>query len=186
MKTRGKGVLTQLSHSALLLIAVGMGNAYAATDTAIITITGKVVANTCTMSSGSATQTVTLNDIADRDIRGKGVTGGDKNISIVLKDCGTAASAVKVSAWGSADSEDNQAFGNAIAKSDGGADGVALYFYQTNGTTKYNPDGSVTETSNLTPAADNTLNYKASYVGTKDTVAAGSFMTVVNMNFEYL
>lgn len=100
MKTRGKGVLTQLSHSALLLIAVGMGNAYAATDTAIITITGKVVANTCTMSSGSATQTVTLNDIADRDIRGKGVTGGDKNISIVLKDCGTAASAVKVSAWG--------------------------------------------------------------------------------------
>lgn len=185
MKIRGQGVVTQLSSSAILLLMMGMGNAQAASDTATITITGRVVANTCTISSGSKEQAIQLQSIADRDIQDKGATGGDNDVNIVLRDCGSAASKVKVSAWGNADADDITAFANAISSSDGGAEGVGLYFYQTGGE-KFLPDGSVTESSDLIPSADNTLIYKAAYVGTKGTVAAGSFRTVVNMGFEYL
>lgn len=157
-------------------------NTYAASDSATITITGRVLANTCTIDSASATQSIVLSDIADRDIKGIGKTGGEKNISIVLKDCGAAASNVVVTASGATDGDDSSAFSNSATD---GAEGVGLYFYQTDGATKFKPDGSVQETSALTPSADNTLTYKASYVGTKGTVTAGDFSTVVNMKFEY-
>lgn len=157
-------------------------NTYAASDSAIITITGKVLANTCTIDEASAKQSITLSDIADRDIKGVGKTGGEKNISIVLKDCGAAASNVVVTASGTPDDDDTTAFANTATD---GAEGVGLYFYQTDGSTKFKPDGSAEETSALTPSADNTLTYKAAYVGTKDTVKAGDFSTVVNMKFDY-
>lgn len=157
-------------------------NTYAASDSATITITGRVLANTCTIDSTSASQNIVLSDIADRDIKGAGKTGGEKNIRIVLKDCGAAASNVVVTTSGTADTDDTTAFANTAAD---GAKGVGLYFYQTDGAKKFKPDGSVEETSALRPSEDNPLTYKASYVGTKDTVRAGDFSTVVNMMFKY-
>ncbi|MFP7609909.1 fimbrial protein [Serratia quinivorans] len=173
-----------LAVAAVLFCGVS-GGTFAASDTATITITGRVLANTCTIDSGSAKQNVTLSDIADRDIKGAGKTGGEKQISIVLKECGPVANYVTVTASGNPDGADTTAFANSIAQEDAGATGVALYFYQTDGSTKFKPDGSVTEKSTLTPSQDNTLAYKVAYVGTKDVVTAGSFSTVVNMKFEY-
>lgn len=161
------------------------GLALAASDTTSITFNGTVLANTCTLSSGSKEQFINLYNIADRDIKGKGTTGGEKEVNMVLRDCGAAASAVIVRAWGDGDDNDTSAFKNAVPASEGGSEGVGLYFYQTDGKTKFIPDGSVTQTSKLTSSADNTLIYKATYAGTKDTVAAGKFNTVVNINFEY-
>lgn len=168
--------------SAVLLVCSGL--AQAASDGTALIINGKVLANTCTLSSGSKEQVITLSDIADRDIRGKGTTGGEKEVNMVLRDCGAAATAVVVTAWGEADSDDTSAFRNAKTEATG-ATGVGLYFYQTDGKTKFNPDGLGTERSTLTPSANNTLIYKAAYVGTSDAVVAGEFSTVVNMSFEY-
>ena len=79
---------------------------HAASDSAVITLSGRVLANTCTIVSGSKMQTIQLADIADRDINGKGTTAGEKTIEMVPEECGTAASVVKVSASGSANADD--------------------------------------------------------------------------------
>ena len=172
--------------TALTLLLLGTtAVAHAASDSAVITITGHVLANTCTIASGSKTQTITLDGVADRDIKGKGTTAGEKTIEIVLEDCGSTASKVKVSASGSADADDKTSFANAIEAKSNGSIGVGLYFYQAKGAKKFNPDGSETEISTLKPSENNTLAYKAAYVATKDTVTAGEFSTVVNMKFEY-
>ncbi|MFP2423372.1 fimbrial protein [Pseudescherichia vulneris] len=157
-------------------------NTYAASDSATITISGRVLANTCTIDSATATQKIDLPNISDRDIKGVGKTGGEKEISIVLKDCGAAASSVVVTASGTAVTDYSTAFANTASD---GAKGVGLFFYQTDGVKKFKPDGSVQETSPLRSSEDNTLTYKAAYVGTEDTVTAGYFSTVVNMKFEY-
>ncbi|BDB31197.1 TPA: type 1 fimbrial protein [Salmonella enterica] len=159
--------------------------AQAASDSTFITFNGTVLANTCTLSTGSRDQIMVLGSIADRDIKGKGTTGGEKEVNMVLRDCGASATAVVVSVQGEADNDDALAFRNALPESEGGAAGVGLYFYQTDGKTQFSPDGSVTQISALTPSADNTLIYKAAYAGTKDSVVAGKFSTVVNVNFEY-
>ncbi|SFT38273.1 major type 1 subunit fimbrin (pilin) [Kosakonia arachidis] len=174
--------LINKSFSAVLMVCSGL--ALAASDSSSITFNGKVLANTCTLSSGSKEQVITLSDIADRDIKGKGTTGGETEVNMVLRDCGAAATAVMVTAWGEADNDDTSAFRNAKAEGEG-ATGVGLYFYQTDGRTKFKPDGLIKERSTLTPSANNTLIYKAAYVGTKDAVVAGEFSTVVNMSFEY-
>lgn len=178
-------MMKKLTQVTTLMTFMAAGAAHAASDTATITITGRVLANTCTIDSGSATQTIQLDDISDRDIRGKGTTGGKKDVVIKLTNCGAGASGVVVSASGSEDTDDASAFANVKAQADGGATGVGVYFFQTDGTTKFVPAGTAKQTSELTPSVDNTLTYKASYVGTKDAVTAGDFSTVVNMTFEY-
>ena len=158
-------------------------NTYAAADNAEITITGKVMSTTCTIDSKSATQKVKLPDIVDRDIRGVGTTGGETKFDIILKDCGDAADNVIVTASGKSYSgADDSVFANSLTD---GADGVGMYLYQTDGKTKFKPNGNVKETSKLTRLADVTLTYKAAYVGTKDSVRGGDFSTVVNMKFDY-
>ncbi len=176
-----KRISGAVSVTALLLSA-----AVQASDTAVIQITGRVVANTCTLDSSTANQIITLDDVSDRDIRGKGKTSGDKEVTIILKDCGAAASGVTVTASGVADADDITAFRNAITDGNGGATGVGLYFYQADSTAKFTPDGAVKQTKSLIPDSDNVLIYKASYAGTRDSVTAGAFSTVINMKFDYM
>lgn len=74
--------------------------AQAASDSTFITFNGTVLANTCTLSTGSRDQIMVLGSIADRDIKGKGTTGGEKEVNMVLRDCGASATAVVVSVQG--------------------------------------------------------------------------------------
>ena len=181
-KNTNSGSVIVMAIAALLSCGIS-ANTYAASDSATIIIIGRVLANTCTIDTASAEQNITLDDIADRDIKGKGTTGGEKAVSIILRDCGASASSVVVTASGvGQDIDDTTAFVNSAVN---GAEGVGLYFWQTDGTTRFLPDGSVKETSVLIPSVDNTLTYKAAYVGTKDTIKAGAFSTVVYMTFDY-
>lgn len=169
---------------ALAVLANGISiPTYAASDSAVITITGKVLANTCTIDNASKEQNIVLPDISDRDIRGLGKTGGMKDIIITLAECGASVGNVAITTSGAVDSDDSTAFANTASE---GAEGVGLYFYQTDGITTFKPDGSVTEERALVPSENNVLTFKAAYVGTKDTVKAGDFNAVVNINFEYL
>ncbi|HGU9825293.1 TPA: fimbrial protein [Enterobacter cancerogenus] len=169
------GVIMLLSSSLL-------SGAHAASDTATLNITGRVLANSCTIDASSAVQSIRLPDIGDRDLSGKGRTGGEKAIDIVLKNCGEATRSVIVTASGGADTDDATAFRNTTAA---GAAGVGLYFYQTDGRTPFSPDGAIKETSILRPSEDNVLTYKAAYVSTRGEVKAGGFSTVVNLRFDY-
>ncbi|MHA1000457.1 fimbrial protein [Leclercia pneumoniae] len=175
--------LSLLILRAILLFLAGKSSLiYAATDTATITITGNVLANTCTIDSGSANQSITLPDITARELRGKGTTAGEKEVRITLTDCGDTVNRVVVKAFGQEDSDDPVAFKNALAD---GSSGVGIYFYQTDGITKFRPDGSIQQTSALLPLPVNVLEYKVSYVATKETVEAGGFRSVVSMTFDY-
>jgi P pilus assembly protein, pilin FimA len=168
------------------LFAVISSFAQAASDKSEVSVTGRILANTCIIDSASAKQTINLPDIADRDIAGKGTIVGTTDVLIVLNDCGASATGVLVNASGNPDTEDITAFANSISQADGGATGVGVYFFQTDGLTKFLPDGSVTQTSKLTPLMNNTLTYKAAYVGTKNKVTPGILNTIVNMTFDYL
>ena len=175
-----------------LITLITLGGAQAADDTLTtsgsdssrLTITGLVQANTCTLSSGSKEQIITLSNITDREIKEKGIAGG-QDVMIVLSDCGADATAVVVRPWGEADKNDSSAFKNTVMESEGGATGVGLYFYPKDGTSKFSPDGTVSQTSKLNSLADNILIYRAAYAGTGANVVAGKFSTIVNMNFEY-
>jgi len=174
-----------------LITLITLGGAQAADDTLTtsendssrLTITGLVQANTCTLSSGSKEQIITLSNITDSEIKGKGIAGGEKDVKIFLSDCGADATAVVVRPWGEADKNDSSAFKNTVMESEGGATGVGLYFYPKDGTSKFSPDGTVSQTSKLKSLADNILIYRAAYAGTGDNVVAGKFSTIVNMNF---
>ncbi|MFP1982811.1 fimbrial protein [Lonsdalea quercina] len=177
-------VITTVFSAILLLMNNLLNAVYAADDTATITITGTIKANTCAIDDSSKNQTVLLPDIADRDIQ-KNKTAGEKNFNITLTGCGDAASAVKVTASGTPDEADVMAFANNVSSGDGGATGVGIYVYETDNVTQFKPDGSTTETSSLTPSQDNTLTYKVAYVGTQNSATAGKFSSTMNMKFEY-
>ncbi|MFP1726074.1 fimbrial protein [Lonsdalea quercina] len=176
--------ITTVFAAMLLLINNLFSYVYAADDTATITITGTVKANTCAIDDNSKNQTVPLPDISDRDIQ-KSKMAGERSFNIILTGCGAAASAVKVTASGTADENDGMAFANNVSSSEGGATGVGVYVYETDNATQFKPDGSTTETSTLTPSQDNTLTYKVAYVGTQNTATAGKFSSIMNMKFEY-
>ncbi|ANS44766.1 fimbrial protein [Serratia inhibens] len=168
---------------ATLSLLPGVG--VAATDSASITVTGKVLANTCTLDKAASTLSPILPDISDRDIKGVGTVGGEKDIDIVLKDCGAAVKEVLITVTGTKDGgSDDFAFKN-TSQSDPSS-GVGLYFYQTqSGTDKFKPDGSTPKTYAINPSEDNTLKMRASYVGLGDTVTAGNFQSTVTMTIDY-
>lgn len=120
------------------------------------------------------------------------ILGGNKGnvlakrpVSILLKDCGEMARQVRVTTHGESDSNNISAFSNQATRS-GGAAGVGLYFYTTDGEHLLLPDGSAYEDIAIHASADNSLTFYAGYVSTKDVVTAGSFQSVVYVEFNYL
>lgn len=178
---------TTLRLKPMLVVTLGLfsGGALAAQDTASITVTGKVLANTCTLDESASTLTPKLPDISDRDIKGAGKTGGETEVKIVLKDCGANVNSVEVEASGAKDAgNDTFAFKNISANDP--ASGVGLYFYQSvSGTDKFKPDGSIKKSYTITPSQNNTLTMRASYVGVSDTVTAGNFQATVTLTVNY-
>jgi|GEM_PF-887241 len=168
------------------LLSLASGGAEAANDSVDITITGRVLANTCTIDKSESKLNPILPPISDRDIKGVGVTGQEIPVTIALKDCGANVESVKVSATGTSGSSSNKSvFGNMNTDSNA-ATGVGLYFFKRDtGVDKFNTDGSNPESYTLTPSRNNTLSFRASYVGTADTVTAGEFRSVVTLSMTY-
>lgn len=139
-----------------------------------ITITGTVINKTCSFNDVS--QTVTLDDIYITDFSDTSIKGG-KNVSVGIS-CGDGVSSVKIVPTGTADTNDNTAFSNT-----GTASNVALRFQDSAGTTLF-PDGSSSVT--VTPSEGEAVyTFKAGYVATGGKVTAGSFISQVNMSFDY-
>lgn len=175
-----------MEKSALALLLCVMyfpvSGTMAASDNTSITVSGKVVSNTCVIDDSKSDLSVRLDTISDRDIQKKGDTMGKRDVKIVLKDCGKDTKQVNVTVSGDPDADNTDAFRNASTTD--AATGVGLYFYKTDGATLFKPAGS-TEKSTLTPSTENTLTYKAAYVATKANPSAGGFTSVVNLKLDY-
>jgi type 1 fimbria pilin len=149
-----------------------------------VTVTGRVIENTCTLDKTDTS--VTLDTVSARDIS-KGADTAKKAFTVGLKDCGADATQVDIVTSGEADSDVADAFINAATGGDA-ASGVALHFYNVNGSTEklMKPDGSMAGASQpLNASADNVLNFKAAYTGTKEKATAGNFRSVVNFKLNY-
>ncbi|CAO98350.1 fimbrial protein [Erwinia tasmaniensis] len=164
----------------LLSTAIDAG---AASDTATVTLKATVKTNTCSLEDRAPTVFLPVVSVGDF-AAARGTRVGDKKVAIHLKDCDPGATQVKVTAKGISDSDDYSAFKNS-ADGDHAASGVGLYFYTADGIRRFYPDGSVSDSVPLSAGQNNTLVFSASYVSTRDSVAPGSFISVVNLEFEY-
>ncbi|WP_072052692.1 fimbrial protein [Pantoea anthophila] len=173
-----KNIITLLLYTTCL----SASSTWAVSDSAKINVSGKIVSNTCIIDDKLSDLSPVLDTISDRDLQGVGKTQGQKKIAIVLKDCGKDTTGVSIKASGDADKESSSAFINTATTS--AATGVGLYFYETDLSTLFKPDGSVTEEATLKPG-DNTLTYQAAYVATKESPGAGDFSAVVNLTLNY-
>ncbi|CAI2793936.1 Fimbrial subunit ElfA precursor [Serratia grimesii] len=172
----------------LLLLACGMpvASAWASEPTSVdITLTGKIISNTCTIDKDASDLAPALDTISDRDMKGKGAVKGLKDIKIALTDCGVDTKSVEVTASGTAQDAtgDVNAFQNT-----GTATGVGLYFYETDGTTPFSPAGNVKQTVPLNPDASGNaaMTFKAGYVSVTDAPVAGDFKSLVTLSLTYL
>lgn len=154
----------------------------AKSDSATITITGRVLANTCTIDNGSAKQTVILPDVSDRDFRDVGVTAGETPVIIRLNDCGSDIQSVMVKVSGDPDPVNPGAFNNSY-NGQNKANGVAINFYRTDGVL-FSPNGSNPEETKLIPG-NNEIVYKTSYISTINKISGGNVTSVVSLHLEY-
>lgn len=153
----------------------------AASDSAIVTISGTVKNDTCTLQDDKPS--ATLPPVSVRDFKARmGVEVSSVIIPVTFKDCGPGATGLNVKVQGTSDSgSDGYAFAN-TATGTTAADGVGVYFYNPD-ESKFKPDGSVTAVWKWSKGM--TINYSARYVSTKATVTAGLVNTVVTIIFTY-
>ncbi|EMA4781800.1 fimbrial protein [Providencia rettgeri] len=181
IKTNNKLIVTYLLLSCLTSINI----VNAASDNAVVTISGKVIANTCTFDASQSELNPILPNISDRDIKGVGVTGGSKPIKIILKDCGSDVTSVEVNASGIADDNDKMAFKN--INTSASAQGVGIYFYQNEtGDDKFDPAGNIKQIYSLNKNQDTHLIFRAAYFGVSDELVAGNVQSVVTLKMKYL
>ncbi len=178
-----------LMVSAIIISAFMAGNALAASDPVAIKVTGSIVDNTCTVNKE---QNVELSVVSLRDFNGKDSTLGFKVVDVELKDCGPGISrGVKITTTGNEDTADSD--GYAFKNADTGenaAKGVGLRFYKSGDSSSAQPF-KVNDTDGITTTSltegPNTLKFGAAYVVTDaDSLAAGSFSTLVTLNLAYL
>lgn len=98
----------------------------AATDSATVTVTATVAANTCTAGWDASGVTVDLGALNGSALKAKGDLVGKKDFTLALTDCGESATGVKVTATGTTDGD-----GFAIDTGEGAATGVNVMVYGT-------------------------------------------------------
>lgn len=162
-----------------ILATFGVTPAHAG-DTANINITATVVVRTCTPDWSST------NDVPLGSVDASGKKGQDniasKDFTLGLNDC-TGVSKVKVTASGTADSQDTTAFKNMAT--DTAASGVAVYLLggtQTN--TRLDPGGNTFAEYPVTDGAVS-MAFKAVLEGNNENIVAGAVKVPVTLNMVY-
>lgn len=184
-------LLTRIQHASvkkrtsvwLLFLMLNLVSPGSGADEATgVTLEGVVQDNTCIFDVGSS---VILPTVTRQSFTGKGFVLGITPVSVQLKSCGSGARKVDITVSGRGSSKDEFAFASSRT-GDGSSADVGLYFYQSDGTTLFRPDGAVKQTVNtLTPSSDNSLDFWAGYVALSDSPVAGQFGALVNLLLEY-
>ncbi|MEG5677641.1 fimbrial protein [Enterobacter hormaechei] len=151
-------------------------------NTGTIMVTGTVVDNTCELDKTDTK--VTLDKVSAVSLmNAKKTDVAAKDFTIGLKNCGAHASNVDITVSGTGDTKNTGAFKNEAT--DNPAEGVAMDFYSLNGTTPKQMKPGDTATQPLTANAASELNFRVAYVGTEDSITAGSFKSVVKFTLNY-
>ena len=144
-------------------------------NTTSISISGNVIARTCTLADSSLSLQLDTIAVSDFD---KLISVGRKEILIKLVNC-TIGETFNISFYGKQDPDDKNAFLNDSAKN-----GVGIRFYDQDGSIIPADPVSSTKKNIVINKASTTLYYAASYVRT-GTPKAGKVSSVVNVKFEY-
>ena len=166
-----------------MFIACAVTDAYAASDSAKVTVTATVVDNTCTPSWSASGIDVALGRASLRDFSGTGSSGATKTFALDLEGCGSGSKSVTVTADGTPDTTNQTLFANATSN---GAKGVALGLY-----------GGSTKASQLLPNAGSSVDYQivdnkvsmgftAKLIQTSaSSPTSGDFSSIVTLNVAY-
>lgn len=171
-------------------LALSAGTAFAANSptpsSAKVSITATVVASTCTAGWDSAGVAVDLGKVASSGMVNPGDIGASKPFSLSLTGC-TGITKVDVSASGTPDGADDQAFANT-----GSAKGVAVELFGGDGQTgQLTPNNATSSVSYAVTDGDATLPFLAKLERTaaanadETGYAAGDVSSVANLSLTY-
>lgn len=146
-----------------------------------INFTGTITDAACTITPGSANQTVTLGTVSASALANIGDAAAPTAFNIVLTNCPATALSATVKFDGPTDGNNSSLI--ALTRSAGTADGVAIGIYEGNATTLI-PVGSPSDSKTLSPTDNITFNFFAKYVATA-AVVAGSANAVSDFTVVY-
>lgn len=164
--------------------ALASGASYAAGDSAVINFTGTITASPCSVTTGTASQTVTIPSVTDVQLmNATSASSGfpEQAFSIVLEKCGSGINNALVSFSGTTD---GQPF---FLKNNGTATGMAVVVKDSTKANTVQFDGTSPLTFPITAFQDNTLNFYASMEGKKagDAVGAGTVSATATATITY-
>jgi len=173
-----------MKNTYFIFAALLTSSFYACAADSVITITGEVKDNMCTVSVGSDGFTVDLQTYATSVFRSVGSTSNPVAFSITLANCGSAASGVKINMTGTTDSSNNTLFRNSTAA--GYATGIGVQVLNSAGVVVQPNQNSNNLTSNiLTSNKTNVITYYARMVSTTNLVGAGAVAATANFTLQY-
>ena len=133
-----------------------------------INFTGTITDAACTVTPGTANQTVTMGTVSSTALANVGDTAAPTRFDIVLTNCPATATSAVVKFDGPTDGNNSSLI--ALTSGAGTAEGVAIGVYEGDAATLI-PVGSRSVSKPLSPVADTTFNFFAKYVATAPVVA---------------
>lgn len=174
--------MKKISTAFIALWLVGPEAAFAADNPNSITISGTIQNTSCTVSTGTADQTVFLGDIATKQFYQSGASSRPVQFIVDLQNCTGSMSGVTVTFNGQTDSVDPSLL--ALDSGDNAASGLGIAILDVNRTLipLNNPSSNYAIDINDT---DNQLVFYAQYRSTASTVKAGSATATATFDLTY-
>lgn len=160
--------------------ADGDGPAPISVNGGIVQFSGSIVNSPCSISTGSANQTVELGQYRASDFVELGDVSATKDFNITLKDC-SAEAYTKVAVKFNGDTANGSKDKLAV---NGGAQGVAIQIVKDGKPISVN-NTDATDPINLVEGADNNIYFQAQYVSIAKEVKAGAANAVADFYLNY-
>lgn len=166
--------------AAALLAASAFASVANAAD-GTLNFTGVVTDDACTITPGTATQTVALGTVSSGALTAVGDSASPTAFDIVLTACPAAVTSATVKFDGPANPDDSSLL--ALTTVTGVATGVGIGFYEQDASTLI-PVGSTSASKALSATADTTFSYIAKFVAAGP-VIAGAANAVSDFTINY-
>ncbi|HDN2684097.1 TPA: fimbrial protein [Klebsiella michiganensis] len=170
-----------MKKTILLLSLSGLSCSALAHD-GTVNITGTIQGNTCTVTTDTANQQVTLGDIAAKQFTAAGSASQPVEFTIGLENCGSAASAVSLTFTGEADTTNSALL--ALTSLAGSAAGIGVAILDSQRTLV--PLNSASRQYTLDPQqTTQNLTFYGEMVATSSPVTAGSVDATTTFSLTY-
>lgn len=166
----------------ILLLALSGLSCSALAHDGTVNITGTIQGNTCTVTTDTANQQVTLGDIAAKQFNAAGSASQPVAFTIGLVNCGSAASAVSLTFTGDADTTNGSLL--ALTSQAGSAAGVGVAILDSQRTLV--PLNSASRQYTLDPQqTTQNLTFYGEMMATSSPVTAGSVDATTTFSLTY-